>query len=164
MSPALARNCAAKASLSSTPAFATFGCWLGVRPKAQNESSTPQTWTRFARAVLSSVVAVPGSWRSVVTGCSPRRKIASGETVCVEAAGEAKPNGDAARIRALLVEQVTAPVRFTEIARFLLDNADGFVEVGPGKVLSGIMKRMGAAKFGNVEDPKSLDEVMSWVS
>ncbi len=82
---------------------------------------------------------------------------------------EAKPNADASRIQELLVQQVTAPVRFTEIARFLLDDAvEGFVEVGPGKVLTGIVKRMapkdGGPRLGNVEDDKSLEEVLSWMS
>ena len=42
----------------------------------------------------------------------------------------------------LLIEQVTAPVRFTEMVQTLLSNGvDTFVEVGPGKVLTGILKR-----------------------
>jgi [acyl-carrier-protein] S-malonyltransferase len=72
---------------------------------------------------------------------------------------EAKPNSDAARIRLLLVEQVTSPVRFTEIVQCLFaQGVDTFVEVGPGKVLTGIVKRMNKeAKLLNVEDVASLD-------
>jgi len=74
---------------------------------------------------------------------------------------EATPNADAARIRPLLVEQVTAPVRFTEIAAFLVSaGVTTFVEVGPGKTLVGIVKRApglpDGAKLLNVEDDKSL--------
>lgn len=79
---------------------------------------------------------------------------------------DAAPNGDAARIRKLLVDQVTAPVRFTEIVqRMLSDGVTTFVEVGPGKVLVGIVKRMNKeVKLANVEDPKSLEEALSCLS
>lgn len=72
---------------------------------------------------------------------------------------DAAPNTDAARIRKLLVDQVVAPVRFTEIVqRMLADGVDTFVEVGPGKVLVGIVKRMNKeAKLFNVEDAASLE-------
>ncbi|HEY4219935.1 MAG TPA: ACP S-malonyltransferase [Myxococcota bacterium] len=75
---------------------------------------------------------------------------------------DARPNSDASKVRGLLVQQVTARVRFTEIARFLLDDGvDTFVEVGPGKVLIGILKRMGATRMFNVEDPASLDATVA---
>ena len=49
----------------------------------------------------------------------------------------------AARIGTLLVDQLTAPVRFTQSAGALLrDNVRTFVEVGPGNVLSGLLKRI----------------------
>lgn len=73
---------------------------------------------------------------------------------------EAAPNQDATRVRGLLVAQVTAPVRFTEIVQCMLAaGTDTFVEVGPGRALSGMVKRMSRdVKLFNVEDPKSLDE------
>lgn len=76
---------------------------------------------------------------------------------------EARPNTDAARVRALLVAQVTAPVRFTEIAQHMLGaGVSTFVEVGPGKALIGMVKRMSKdVKLANVEDPKSLDETLA---
>lgn len=78
---------------------------------------------------------------------------------------EAAPNVEAARVRELLVRQVTAPVRFTEMAeRMLADGVDTFVEVGPGKVLIGIIKRMAKdkdVKLLNVEDPASLDAAVA---
>lgn len=75
---------------------------------------------------------------------------------------EAKPNRDAARTRGLLVDQVVAPVRFTEIAQLLLDEGvTTFVEVGPGKTLVNIVKRMdGGGAFLNVEDPASLEATL----
>jgi [acyl-carrier-protein] S-malonyltransferase len=44
--------------------------------------------------------------------------------------------------RDLLVQQVTAPVRWSESVRTMLElGADRFIEVGPGKVLTGLNKR-----------------------
>ena len=49
----------------------------------------------------------------------------------------------AQRFGTLLVEQLTAPVRFTQAASELArEGAKTFVEVGPGSVLSGLLKRI----------------------
>jgi [acyl-carrier-protein] S-malonyltransferase len=49
----------------------------------------------------------------------------------------------AQRLAALLVDQLTAPVRFTQAATELIrSGATTFVEVGPGTVLSGLVKRI----------------------
>jgi [acyl-carrier-protein] S-malonyltransferase len=49
----------------------------------------------------------------------------------------------AQRLASLLVDQLTAPVRFTQAARELMkEGATTFVEVGPGNVLSGLVKRI----------------------
>jgi [acyl-carrier-protein] S-malonyltransferase len=50
---------------------------------------------------------------------------------------------NARRMRPLLVEQLTAPVRFTQSAQALIrEGVHTFVEVGPGNVLSGLVKRI----------------------
>ncbi len=68
---------------------------------------------------------------------------------------------DAQRIRGLLVEQLTGPVRFTQAARELIDRGvTVFVEVGPGNVLSGLLKRIDRnVKTVNVSNLKGLDEL-----
>ncbi len=49
----------------------------------------------------------------------------------------------AQRMAGLLVEQVTAPVKFTQAAHGLVkEGVKTFVEVGPGNVLSGLVKRI----------------------
>jgi [acyl-carrier-protein] S-malonyltransferase len=65
-------------------------------------------------------------------------------------------SGDEAR-RAL-VRQVSMPVRWEESMRFLLDEGvKTFIEVGPGRVLTGIMRQIERSVTTlNVEDEKSL--------
>ncbi len=65
--------------------------------------------------------------------------------------------GDEARDA--LLRQVTAPVRWSESIRLLLDKGvTTFVEVGPGKVLSGLVRQTSRqCQILNVEDVQSLD-------
>jgi len=55
----------------------------------------------------------------------------------------AEPVTEPEDIRRLLVEQITSPVRWVETIQHLIrDGADTFYEVGPGKVLTGLLKRI----------------------
>ena len=55
----------------------------------------------------------------------------------------ALPHPAPQEMRQLLVQQVCAPVRWDEAMRYAVEQGcDGLVEVGPGKVLSGMMKRI----------------------
>ena len=48
-----------------------------------------------------------------------------------------------ARIKANLVAQLTAPVRWTQSVRNMIaDGADEFIELGPGKVLQGLVAKI----------------------
>lgn len=73
----------------------------------------------------------------------------------------AEPETEAARIRSLLVEQITAPVRWSQTMDYL--NGAGVtrtIEVGPGKVLSGLAKRaLTAPEILNLD---TLDNVRSF--
>jgi [acyl-carrier-protein] S-malonyltransferase len=68
---------------------------------------------------------------------------------------------DAQRLRTLLVDQLTAPVRFTQAARELIgQGVTVFVEVGPGNVLSGLLKRIDrSVKAVSVNSLESLEEL-----
>jgi [acyl-carrier-protein] S-malonyltransferase len=61
-------------------------------------------------------------------------------------------------LRDALVRQVSAPVRWLESTQLLMQQGvDTFVEVGPGKVLSGLMRQINRdAKMLHVEDAESL--------
>ena len=56
---------------------------------------------------------------------------------------DAKPHTDPAEIKANLVAQLTAPVRWTQsVQNMVADGADEFVELGPGKVLQGLVSKI----------------------
>jgi [acyl-carrier-protein] S-malonyltransferase len=56
---------------------------------------------------------------------------------------DARPHDDPDEIRALLVRQVLSPVLWEDSMRYLLaQGVDQFFEVGPGRVLRGLLKRI----------------------
>jgi [acyl-carrier-protein] S-malonyltransferase len=67
----------------------------------------------------------------------------------------------AQRMAPLLVDQLTAPVRFTQAASELVrEGVRTFVEVGPGNVLSGLVKRIDrSVKAVSVNSLTALDEL-----
>ena len=67
----------------------------------------------------------------------------------------------AQRLGSLLVEQLTAPVRFTQAAGELVrEGAKTFVEVGPGNVLSGLVKRIDrSVKTVSVNSLAALEKI-----
>jgi [acyl-carrier-protein] S-malonyltransferase len=74
----------------------------------------------------------------------------------------------AQRIGTILLEQLTGPVRFTQAVRALVkDGAGVFVEIGPGQVLSGLLRRcdrsLRTVSVGDPEGLKKLEETLSAV-
>ena len=79
---------------------------------------------------------------------------------------EAEPNSEGVRMLGLLRRQVTAPVRFSEIVTRLSSlGVDRFLEVGPGRVLSGLIarieRRSARAGLSSLDD---LDEALAFVA
>lgn len=76
---------------------------------------------------------------------------------------EAKANRETARIVPLLVEQVTAPVRWIESVQELGRlGVTRVVEVGPGTVLGGLVRRIEKGiEVHAVSDPASLDKTLA---
>lgn len=63
----------------------------------------------------------------------------------------AAPETDPARIKANLLAQLTSPVRWTQSVKAMLaDGAEAFVELGPGSVLQGLVKRISGAAGATV--------------
>jgi [acyl-carrier-protein] S-malonyltransferase len=77
---------------------------------------------------------------------------------------DVRKHGDAGAIRAALVEQLVKPVRWTQTVQAMIGaGARVIVECGPGKVLSGLNRRIDKNKelrFLAVEDPAGLQEAL----
>jgi len=71
----------------------------------------------------------------------------------------------AADVRPFLLRQVASPVRWTEcVLRLAAEGATAFVEVGPGRVLSGLLRRIvDGARGHSIEDPAGLERVLGAV-
>jgi len=74
---------------------------------------------------------------------------------------EAEPNTSKERVKELLVAQVSSPVRWEEsMRRMVKDEIEQVLEIGPGKVLSGLMKRIDPnVATANIEDIKTLKKI-----
>ena len=76
----------------------------------------------------------------------------------------AEPVTKAEEIRALLVKQAASPVKWEmSMYRMIKDGFDTFVEVGPGKVLTGFTRKIDRGMNAlNVEDMASLEKTLAY--
>ncbi|MGA8108196.1 MAG: ACP S-malonyltransferase [Acidobacteriaceae bacterium] len=81
--------------------------------------------------------------------------------VCVNVDARPETGGDA--LREALIRQVTGAVRWVESMQLLIGQGPArFVEVGPGKVLSGLMRQIDRGQTCvNVEDGASLEKLLA---
>jgi [acyl-carrier-protein] S-malonyltransferase len=81
----------------------------------------------------------------------------------VIANADAAPNSDSDRVKPLLVTQVCSPVLWEQSVIAMTDlGVTRFIEIGPGKVLSGLVKRISKeAATTNVEDVSTLKMIAS---
>lgn len=79
---------------------------------------------------------------------------------------EARPVMEAEEIRDALIEQVFSPVLWEDSVRWMLEaGVDTFVEIGPGQVLSGLVKKIDRhAQVYSVYDGQTLVETLEVIS
>lgn len=123
---------------------------------------------RGAKRALPLTVA--GAYHSaLMAGAQPKLQAAllgikiQPATVPVISNVTAQPHGGVAETQKRLVEQVTSSVRWEASMRYLLAQGfDRFIELGPGKALSGFMKRIDpGAQMLNVADVESLEATLA---
>ena len=73
----------------------------------------------------------------------------------------AEPTKDSEKIKSLLIKQIYSKVRWRESIMFMIDKGvTEFIEIGPGKVLSGLVKRISdkvsSKSINTIEDIKAL--------
>ena len=116
-------------------------------------------------------LAVAGAYHSsLMAGAQPKLKAALAETVMAPPKLDVISNVTALpheksveSIAETLVRQVTSPVLFEDSLRYLIDNGFiRFIEVGPGTVLSGFLRRITKeVEILNVSDMASLEKTIS---
>jgi [acyl-carrier-protein] S-malonyltransferase len=69
----------------------------------------------------------------------------------------------ASELRPSLIRQISSPLFWEDTIKVMIaDGYDTFIEIGPGKVLTGLVRRIAKdAKLLNVEDQKSMNDTLS---
>lgn len=77
-----------------------------------------------------------------------------------------KPYENENEISELLVEQIMKPVQWVKCVKFMYDNGiRNFVEIGPGKVLSGLIKRIcDDVEVSSIEHPEEINVFVEKIS
>jgi [acyl-carrier-protein] S-malonyltransferase len=79
-------------------------------------------------------------------------------TVPVVTNVEAVPNRDSSRVCQLLVDQVSAPVLWEDTIACMINlDVERYIEIGPGKVLAGLVKRM--AKDSTIQNVQNVSDI-----
>ena len=75
----------------------------------------------------------------------------------------AKAENKVNKIKELLIKQITSRVKWRESVEYMINNGvNEFIEIGPGKVLSGLVKRIN--KDVNVFNINSIDDITNYIS
>jgi len=146
---------------------ANLNCPGQIVISGPSEKMAPACALARAKGAMRAVpLAVAGAYHSpLMASAQPKLEaelagvVISAPSVPVIANVTAEPHGSPDAIRARLVEQVTSSVRWEESMRYLIGQGfTRFVELGPGRALSGFMKRISkTAQVLNVEDLASLE-------
>jgi [acyl-carrier-protein] S-malonyltransferase len=121
---------------------------------------------RKARRVLELPVSAPFHCRMMLPAAEGLKKVLADVPVRPFSVGvitnvEADVNLDRDKVKPLLVEQTVAPVRWEEsVKRLEATGCRQVLEIGPGKVLSGLIKRISSGLVvDNFETPPDLEKI-----
>jgi [acyl-carrier-protein] S-malonyltransferase len=124
---------------------------------------------RGARRALRLPVSVPAH-SSLLAGAAEQlgerlRSISVRTPVCEYiSAVDGQAHATAADIRAILQRQLASPVRWTQTVQALLKRTRTLIECGPGRVLTGLNRRIARdARCLALEDPASLEAALQAV-
>lgn len=156
------REVAAPANLNGGGQVVVSGAREAVKRAAQLARE------RGARKVVELPVSAPFHCTLMEPASEGLREVLEGVEVRPFPVGvvtnvEAALNSDPERVKSLLVEQVVAPVRWEESVETLAGlGCECAVELGPGRVLSGIVRRIDPRlKTLNLERPEDLEGVLA---
>ena len=136
--------------------------------RAGVEAAVKQAKTAGARRAMPLAVSGPFH-SSLMAPAGERLKDVLNEVdiqaarVPVVANVSARPLHHKEEIKQALVRQVASPVLWEDSVRWMLEQGvDTFVEIGPGRVLSGLIRKIDRrVAVYNVEDPESLEKTLS---
>ena len=75
----------------------------------------------------------------------------------------ARAENKASKIKELLIKQITSRVNWRESIEYMINNGvNEFIEIGPGKVLTGLVRRIN--KDVNVFNINSIDDITNYIS
>jgi [acyl-carrier-protein] S-malonyltransferase len=147
--------------------LANLNCPGQIVISGPSEKMAPACALAKAKGAMRAVpLPVAGAYHSpLMASAQPKleaelaRVPISPPSVPVIANVTAQPHGGTGAIRTRLVEQVTSSVRWEESMRYLVGQGfTRFIELGPGRALSGFMKRIDkTVQILNVEDLASLE-------
>ena len=102
---------------------------------------------------MKSATNIMSNELSKINFSAPKNMIVSNVT--------AEPSNDPEKIRDLLIKQIEKPVRWREsVINMIKQGNKKFIEIGPGKVLSGLIKRIDRnvelIQVNNIDDLNNL--------
>jgi [acyl-carrier-protein] S-malonyltransferase len=123
---------------------------------------------RGARSVVELPVSAPFHCALMASAAQGLQRVLDSVDIRAFSTGvisnvNAELNLDSERVKNLLIEQVVRPVRWEEsVQRIETLGCQGALEIGPGKVLRGLMKRISSSlEVRNLEEPKDLEKILS---
>ncbi len=136
---------------TGTLQIANFLCPGNIVVSGTNEACLKAAELAEAQGAMKAVpLAVAGAFHTpIMRPADERLAEALGQvtlqrpTIPVISNVDAQPHDDPEKIRELLIQQVLSPVRWEDSMNYLLNQQfDQFYEVGPGRVLRGLLRRI----------------------